>query len=139
MTPEDGRDGGVCRNDAGGGRNGGVCRDDGGGMSQGIFPWRIRVPVFFLTRLCANAEIGVPREELHVSDVASVPAVVSALSVIPPPPPVIPAKAGILTRGAISKGSAIVANYAAIPSRHISYGKGDGLCVLKSLVWIRAI
>ena len=54
--------------------------------------------VFIMTRLCANAEIGVPREELHVSDVASVPAVVSALSVIPPPPPVIPAKAGILIR-----------------------------------------
>ena len=51
-----------------------------------------------MTRLCANAEIGVPREELHVSDAASVPAVVSALSVIPAPPPVIPAKAGILIR-----------------------------------------
>jgi len=36
------------------------------------------VPVFFLIRLYANAEIGVPREEL--------------------PLPVIPAKAGILTR-----------------------------------------
>ena len=76
MTPEDGRDGGVCRNDAGGGRNGGVCRNDAGGgrnggvcrndaggMSQDMIPWRIRVPVFFLTRLCANAEIGVPRED----------------------------------------------------------------------------
>ena len=56
------------------------------------------MPVFFLTRLCANAEIGVPNKELHVSDAASVPAVVSALSVIPAPPPVIPAKAGILIR-----------------------------------------
>ena len=54
-------------------------------------------------------------------------------------PGVIPAKAGILTRIPFYKGHNIVANYAAIPSRHISYGKGDGLCVLKSLVWIRAI
>ena len=30
-------------------------------MSQDIFPRRIRVPVFVMTRLCANAEIGVPR------------------------------------------------------------------------------
>ena len=87
-------------------------------MSQGIFPWRIRVPVFFLTRLYANAEIGVPRGELHVSGAASVPTVTSALRVTtvlpaipaPPPvipasppvipasPPVIPAKAGILIR-----------------------------------------
>jgi len=35
MTPEDGRDGGVCRNDAGGGRNGGVCRNDAGGGRNG--------------------------------------------------------------------------------------------------------
>ena len=87
-------------------------------MSQGIFPWRIRVPVFFLTRLYANADIGVPRGELHVSGAASVPTVTSALRVTtvlpaipaPPPvipasppvipasPPVIPAKAGILIR-----------------------------------------
>ena len=77
MTPGDGRNGGACRNDAGDGRNGGVCRDDagdgrnggvyrddGGSVSRGMIPWRIRVTVFFLTRLCANAEIGVPREEL---------------------------------------------------------------------------
>lgn len=25
-------------------------------MSRGMIPWRIRVPVFFLTRLCANKE-----------------------------------------------------------------------------------
>ena len=61
MTPGGGRDGGVYRDDAGDGRDGGVCRNDGGGMSQGIFPWRIRVPVFVMARLCANAEIGVPR------------------------------------------------------------------------------
>jgi len=45
----------------GGGRNGGVCRNDAGGMSQDMIPWRIRVPVFVMARLCANAEIGVPR------------------------------------------------------------------------------
>jgi hypothetical protein len=47
-------------------------------MSRDVFPTQIQVPVFFMIRLCANAEIGVPREEL--------------------PPPVIPAKAGILIR-----------------------------------------
>ena len=47
-------------------------------MSRDITPTQSRVPVFVLTRLCANAEIGVPREEL--------------------PLPVIPAKAGILIR-----------------------------------------
>ncbi|OQB32317.1 MAG: hypothetical protein BWY07_01939 [Candidatus Hydrogenedentes bacterium ADurb.Bin170] len=52
---------------------------------------------------------------------------------------VIPAKAGILTRISFYKGRAATNNYAAISSRHISYGKCDGLCVLKSLVWIRAI
>ena len=74
-------------------------------MSLGILPGRIRVTVFFLARLYANAEIGVPGEELHVSGAASVPAVISALSVIPAShhvipasPPVIPAKAGILIR-----------------------------------------
>jgi len=30
-------------------------------MSQGIFPRRIRVTAIVMTRLCANAEIGVPR------------------------------------------------------------------------------
>ncbi|HQB03592.1 MAG TPA: hypothetical protein PLY90_09875, partial [Candidatus Hydrogenedentes bacterium] len=38
-----------------------------GGMSRGITPTQIQVPVFFLTRLYANAEIGVPREDLHFS------------------------------------------------------------------------
>jgi len=38
-----------------------VCRTDGGGMSQDVFPIQIRVTVFILTRLCANAEIGVHR------------------------------------------------------------------------------
>ena len=72
--------------------------------------------VFIMTRLCANAEIGVPREELHVSGstpvrtaitaLAAVPAlpvipvrtVITALPAIPASPPVIPAKAGILIR-----------------------------------------
>jgi hypothetical protein len=30
-------------------------------MSQDIFPIQIQVPVFVMARLCANAEIGVPR------------------------------------------------------------------------------
>jgi len=30
-------------------------------MSRDVFPIQIRVSVFFMTRLCANAEIGVPR------------------------------------------------------------------------------
>ncbi len=38
-----------------------VYRDDERGMSRDIIPWRIRVAVFVRTRLCANAEIGVPR------------------------------------------------------------------------------
>jgi hypothetical protein len=54
-------------------------------------------------------------------------------------PGVIPAQAGILTRIALHKGCAVANNYAAIPSRHISYGKGDELRALKSLVWIRRI
>ena len=56
-----------------------------------------------------------------------------------PPPGVIPAQAGILTRVALYEGRTVANNYAAIPSRHISYGKGDELRVLKSLVWIRRI
>jgi len=67
-------------------------------MSDGMILWRIRVTLFFITRLCANRSIGVPREELHVSGAASVPAVISLLPVIPASPPVIPAKAGILIR-----------------------------------------
>ena len=67
-------------------------------MSRDVFPTQIQVPVFFMVRLYANAEIGVPREELHVSGAASVPAVISLLPVIPASPPVIPAKAGILIR-----------------------------------------
>ena len=55
------------------------------------------------------------------------------------PPGVIPAQAGILTRIALHKGRTVANNYAAIPSRHISHGKGDELRVLKSLVWIRRI
>ena len=35
MTPEGGRDGGVCRDDAGDGRDGGVCRNDAGGGRNG--------------------------------------------------------------------------------------------------------
>ena len=33
-------------------------------MSRDVFPIQIRVSVFFMARLCANAEIGVPREDL---------------------------------------------------------------------------
>ena len=51
-------------------------------------------------------------------------------------PLVIPAQAGILTRGAISKGRTIVANYAekSFEVRIISCLYG-----LKALVWIRAV
>ena len=56
--------------------------------------------------------------------------------VIPASPLVIPAQAGILTRGAISKGRTIVANYAekSFEVRIISCLYG-----LKALVWIRAV
>ena len=33
-------------------------------MLRDVFPIQIRVSVFFMARLCANAEIGVPREDL---------------------------------------------------------------------------
>ena len=56
-----------------------------------------------------------------------------------PPSGVIPAQAGILTRVVLYEGLTVVDNYAEIPSRHISYGKCGELCVLQSLVWIRAI
>jgi hypothetical protein len=36
-------------------------------MSRDVFPTQIQVPVFFMIRLCANAEIGVPRGELPFS------------------------------------------------------------------------
>ncbi|OQB33387.1 MAG: hypothetical protein BWY07_01056 [Candidatus Hydrogenedentes bacterium ADurb.Bin170] len=48
-------------------------------MSQGIFPLRVRVAVFVMARLDANAEIGVPRGRIAFLHV-------------------IPAKAGILLR-----------------------------------------
>jgi hypothetical protein len=38
-----------------------VCRADGGGMSRDVFPRRIRVTIIAMIRLCAKAEIGVPR------------------------------------------------------------------------------
>ena len=66
-------------------------------MSRDITPTQIQVPVFFLIRLYANAEIGVPREELHVSGAIPVRTVITALPVIPALT-VIPAKAGILIR-----------------------------------------
>ncbi len=59
---------GENRNDAGGGdltaegsNDSVVCRTDGGGMSRDVFPHRIRVTVIVMIRVCANAEIGVPR------------------------------------------------------------------------------
>ena len=36
-------------------------------MSRDITPTQSRVPVFVLTRLCANAEIGVPRGRIAFS------------------------------------------------------------------------
>ena len=42
-------------------------------MSRDVFPTQIQVPVFFMTRLCANAEIGVPREELPFSGTTPAP------------------------------------------------------------------
>ena len=50
-------------------------------MSQGIFPRRIRVAVTVLIRLCANAEIGVPREDLHFSGATRARTAISALTV----------------------------------------------------------
>ena len=38
-------------------------------MSRDITPTQSRVPVFVLTRLCANAEIGVPRGRIAMSPV----------------------------------------------------------------------
>ena len=64
---------------------------------------RIRVTIFVMIRLCANTEIGVPREDLHFSGATSVRIVITALSAVPalpgmphslsflPPPSVIPA------------------------------------------------
>ncbi len=82
-------------------------------MSQDVFPIQIRVAVFSRTRLCANAEIGVPRGKTaclrrnscthshfhtpcHVALVypQSFPHFPSFLLL----PPVIPAKAGIVLR-----------------------------------------
>ncbi len=60
-------------------------------MLRDVFPIQIRVSVFFMARLCANAEIGVPREDLPFLVIPAFPRH-SCLS------PVIPAKAGILTR-----------------------------------------
>ena len=56
--------------------------------------------------------------------------------VIPASPLVIPAQAGILTRDAISKGNAIVANYA---GKSLKVRNFLCLCALQSLVWIRAL
>ena len=36
-------------------------------MSQGIFPQRVRVTIIAMIRLCANAEIGVPRGRIAFS------------------------------------------------------------------------
>ena len=77
-----------------------------GGMSRDVFPTQIQVPVFFLIRLYANAEIGVPRGELPPPVLpaplpvlpAPPPVLPAPPPVLPAPPPVIPAKAGILTR-----------------------------------------
>ena len=60
-------------------------------MLRDVFPIQIRVSVFFMARLCANAVIGVPREDLPFLVIPAFPRH-SCLS------PVIPAKAGILTR-----------------------------------------
>jgi hypothetical protein len=59
--------------------------------------------------------------------------------VIPASPGVIPAQAGILKRDAISKGHTVVNNYAETPSRHHLNTECKDLCVLKPLVWIRAM
>ena len=98
-----------------------VCRTDGGGMSQDVFPIQIRVTVFILTRLCANAEIGVHRGRIASlrhscsslrhscsslrhscsslrHSCSSLPSFLLLPPVIPAPLSVIPAKAGILIR-----------------------------------------
>ena len=68
-----------------------VCR------SQGVFPRWIRVTVYIMTRLSANAEIGVPRGiRLKCLTECRVIVCLSISSHIPNT--VIPAKAGILVR-----------------------------------------
>ena len=82
-------------------------------MPRDVFPIQIRMIVFVRTRLCANAEIGVPRGRpafpCHTcSTLSAVPAlfvipaspsvIPAPPSVIPASPSVIPAKAGILIR-----------------------------------------
>ena len=56
-----------------------------------------------------------------------------------PPPGVIPAQAGILTRDVIYKGHTVVNNHAGTPSRHQLNTECKDLCVLQPLVWIRTI
>ena len=74
MTPGGAGMTGESRNDAGGmdvtaeGRNDmDVCWTDGGDMSQDVLPIQIQVAVFVMARLCANAEIGVPRGRIAFS------------------------------------------------------------------------
>ena len=56
-----------------------------------------------------------------------------------PLPLVIPAQAGILTRGVLNQGHTVVNNHAGTPSRHQLNTECKDLCALKSLVWIRAM
>ena len=80
-------------------------------MLRDVFPIQIRVSVFFMTRLCANAEIGVPRgrtaclrhhpsTERHSRTPRHhcTPRYSCSFSRHSCLSPVIPAKAGILTR-----------------------------------------
>jgi len=55
-------------------------------MSRDVFPTQIQVPVFFMIRLCANAEIGVPREELPCFGTTPVRTSIFTLPVIPASP-----------------------------------------------------
>ena len=80
-----------------------------------------------------------PASSLHTPPLRPSPASFLYTPPSRPPSGVIPAQAGILTRVVLYEGLTVVDNYAEIPSRHISYGKCGELCVLQSLVWIRAI
>jgi hypothetical protein len=95
----------------------------------------------------ANLRIGTqagydessPSDPLRKYALRHTPSVIPVHAAVTSAPGVIPAQAGILTRVALYEGPTVVENYAGIPSRHISYGKCGELCVLQSLVWIRAI
>jgi len=128
-----------CR-DSGESGDGGAYRSGAGGMQ--FFPWERQSPHWHPSG-SGKRQPFQPAAEICPATYSIRHPCIRRCYVSPPPsrppPGVIPAQAGILTRISLYKGRTVTNNYAAIPSRHTSYGKGDELCVLKSLVWIRAI